>query len=906
MKKLALIICLSLYSLIASAQSKVTLTGKVIDSVSHVPLERATVAVVDAKDSTLITYTLSKENGEFTLYGLALNKPLRLSISYAAYDTYRKPLNFTKGGSINLGDIGLNVKILDEVIINADAPPVVIKKDTIEFNADAFKTKPNAVLEELLKKLPGVQVNRDGSILVNGKSVSKLMIDGKEFFGTDPKIATKNLDAEYVAKIQVYDDREDDPNHLKDDIDVNKIINIKLKKAIKRSIFGKVYTGGGTRDRYEAGGLFNMFRDTLQVSVLALTNNLNRTGFSTDELYSDGGFNRSGGDALWNGTINTGGQNWGGGIEKVATGGVNINNNYGKKLKLNLMYFYSEGRKLQQTDGLTQTFLNDTTVYNSSSSSFTNNRFSHNISGLVEWVPDTLVRLTYRPTLNFGNDNNNNSGSGKRYNQFNPKVNESSFQNKGGSNNTSFNHNFMFYRRGKTRNQESITINNNISISPNKSNNLSYNTVTSFVNTVPSFMQNRISSGDNRAVSGTLSVSYRYPLSKKFVVDINDDANYTDNKQRQLVLDYDTVQQRYDIIVADQTTNLRRTQWNHTIRPGITWDLTKKIKLTASVNAQWQSFTDDFDTLKQSRSNFFWLPIIRLNLAKWTITYSRSVNQPDISSLRPVTIVYSPQSTFIGNPNLKPSETDRYGLSFNNYNHDRNISYYLWSSVRVTKNQVVYKSIINADGPTISTPINANRAISADFSGQVSKSFNKSKTWNFSVNSRFGGYYTQRLNYINDNEGLQHSTSWNIGPGASVSWKEYIDFETHIDFRQNYTRYTYENGRNQNFNNLNMNNNLTIEWPEKWVTEVKQDFVYNSQTAAGFRKINNIVSASIARRLFKKDMGEVKLTVYDLFDQNISVYRYTGSNSIFDQQTNTLQRYFLLTYTYRFKAMKTN
>ncbi len=907
-KNLSLLLLLIGILSTAYAQNKVSLKGKVIDSVSNAPLERATVSLTDSKDSTLITYTLSKSTGEFALYGLALNKPMRLIISFVSYKPYSKTFNFDKGGDIDLGDIRLDVKMMDEVVIQGEAPPIVMKKDTIEFNADAFKTRPNAVLEELLKKLPGLQVNRDGSIMMNGKAVSKLMIDGREFFGKDPKIATKNLDAAIVAKIQVYDDRENDPDHLVSEINVPKIINIKLKKAIKRSIFGKVYAGGGTRDRYETGGLFNMFRDTLQVSVLGLSNNLNRTAFSTNELYESGGFNRSGGDALWNGSVQTGGRVWGGGIEKVASGGFNINNNYGKWLKINLMYFYGERRYKLDRQSKTQTFLNkDTTLFTSSIANEIRNSFSHNLSGFVEWVPDTVTTLHYRPSFNYSTNNSGSTDNGNSYNNFKPLLTTSANSERDGGDNKSFNHSFMFNKRSRSHQGESFTVNHDLNISPNKAVGYGISNVISYIDTIPSYKINRQNTRDNKNISGSLSASYRYPFSKKFTADIVTSASYNNSNNKQYVYDLDTLTKTYTLIVADQTTDLQRKLWTYNVRPGITWQITKKINLTAGLTNQWQRVNDDFVTTVQNRRNFFLLPSVRVDMFEnFSINFDRNVNQPDINSMRPVTIVYNPQYKFIGNPDLKPSENINFGINFYKYIHEKGINLQAWLSMNKSRNDVIYKQMISNNGSTTTMPINVNGNYSAYGDFRIGKNFNSGKVVNYGVNISTGLRYRQQINNRNDIEGKEKNYTITAGPGFNISWAEKLDFNNQTNFSQSFARYNYAQGRNQNLSNLDMENNLSLHWPQKWITEIKQNFVYNSQVAAGFRKSNNIISASIARQMLKKDRGEIKLTVYDIFDQNISVYRFQGNNSIYDMQGNTLRRYFLLTYTFKFNAMKTD
>ena len=455
--KFTLITILLLSCLSASfAQNHAIIKGIVVDSVDKKPLELSTVAIVNVKDTTLIAYTLTKKTGAFELTNLPAEKKIKLVITYTSFRPFIKVFTLKKGEIADLGYIELSKKMLAEVMIRADRAPITINKDTIEFAAEAFKTRPDAVVEELLKKLPGLQVNGDGSITVNGKTVSKLLIDGKQFFGNNMLIATKNLDADIVSSIQVYDDREDDPDHLISDSKVQKIINLKLKKAIKKSTFGKAFVGAGTRDRYESGGLFNTFRDTLQVSVIGLSNNLNSTAFSDDELYSQGGFDRSGRDNLYNGTISAGGQNWGGGVEKITSGGFNINTDYGKKLKINLLYFYSQKNDVTQTKIVGQQFLNDTTLLTSSNNTSVTNTYSNTLTGLVDWKPDTLNSFHYVPKIVFLNNNAVYDGSGDSYNNFNQHLNDSKNASTNSTLSAQIHQDFYYNKRSKTKKRRII------------------------------------------------------------------------------------------------------------------------------------------------------------------------------------------------------------------------------------------------------------------------------------------------------------------------------------------------------------------------------------------------------------------------------------------------------------------
>jgi hypothetical protein len=891
---------------VSFAQNRAAIKGRVIDSLSKTPLELSTIAVVDPSDSIMIAYTVSKKNGDFELHGLPAEKKIKLLVSFASYKSYVHLFTFKKGEDANLGDIILSSKMLNEIVIRGERPPITIKKDTIEFDAAAFKTRPNAVVEELLKKLPGVQVNGDGSITVNGKSISKLLIDGKQFFGTDPKVATRNLDADIVAQIQVYDDRENDPDHLISETKVQKIINIKLKKAIKRSMFGKVFAGGGNRSRYESGGLFNMFRDTLQLSILGLSNNLNRTAFSNQELYSQGGFDRSGGEALYNGTVATGGNNWGGGgIEKITSGGFNLNTDYGKKLKINLLYFYSQKNTVAKSTSRQQQFLNDTTVLSSSSASSESNNYTHNISGLVEWNPDTLRSLRYAPKLNFSSNNRQYNSLSDAHNNFNIPLNNSnnSSNNNGGS--TQFQQDFYFSKRFKNKPRESFTISNNLQINPGHNNNFNNNDVASFVANIPSDTLRRFATSSTKNTSGNIGLSYRYPFTKKLVVDVTASGTY--NKSGETLFTYDMNKKTglYDIFLLNQSTDLNRDQWTENIKPGITYQLTKKISIIAGLNTQWQQIQNKFTSSGLDQKYFFLLPTFRVEAGNFSISYDNGVNQPYISALQPITIVYSSLYSFIGNPSLVPSKTSTGSISYYHYKQESQTSFNVYGYFSTAKNMLIYQQTIKSNGAVTNHPVNRDGRPNYNLSANFNKQFKKSKDWQTGMSTSLYGSYYQSLNLINDDEGWQKNLWSGFNQNFNINWKDKVELNAGAGLRQSITKYNYGDFKQVNTTSFNLNNNLLIRFPKKIILETKQEYNYSSQISPGFKKGVNVVSSSLALQMLKKDRGEIKLTVYDVFDQNVSVYRYAGGNAIYDSQNNTLKRYFLLTYTVKFNKLST-
>jgi hypothetical protein len=890
---------------VSLAQNHSILKGVVVDSLDKKPLELSTVAIVNVEDTALIAYTLTKKTGSFELNNLPAGKKIKLVITYASYRPFIKIVTLKKSEVLDLGDIQLDKKMLAEVVIRAQRSPITIKKDTIEFAAEAFKTRPNAVVEELLKKIPGIQVNGDGSITVNGKTVSKLLIDGKQFFGNDLQVASKNLDAEIVSSIQVYDDRENDPDHLISDSKVQKIINLKLKKAIKKSTFGKVFAGAGTRDRYESGGLFNMFRDTLQVSLIGLSNNLNRTAFSNDELYSQGGFDRSGGSNLYNGTVSVGGQNWGGGIEKITSGGFNINTDYGKKLKLNLLYFYSQKNNVGQNKTVGQQFLKDTTLLTSSTNKSEVNNYSHSIAGLIDWNPDTLNSIHYVPKILLSNSSSVYGGTGDSYNNFNQHLNES--KNTSTNNNLSaqIHQDFYYNKRFKSKKGQSLTIGHSLDVNPSHSDSYADNDIHSYIASLKSDTLQRYTHGNNNSFSTNVYGSFRYPIGKKLTIDINTSDTYNKSAEQSFVYNKDITTNAYDIFLTDLSTNLKRNQWTEEIKPGVTYDFAKDIKLVASMALNWQQVENKFVSGSMFHNYLFYLPYVRLEAGPFSASFNKNTNLPYLSALQPTKMVYNTLYTQTGNPLLKPSTSNNADINFNKYFNDSQLYLFIYGSYSNEENSIVRVQTIATNGAQTTNFVNRGGQQRFYASINVSKQFKKRGKWQVNTSSRLSANNNRNLNILNGVEGWQNGKSCNINQGGSVNWNDKVELNVGGGYNFSYMFYDYGDHKKVNTSNFNSNNNIIIRWPKRIIWETKQDFIYNSQVSPGIQKGINVVSSSVAMQMLKKDRGEIKFTAYDVFDQNVSVYRYTGDNSIYDIQNNTLKRYFLLTLTYKFNHLNT-
>ncbi|HTM91583.1 MAG TPA: carboxypeptidase-like regulatory domain-containing protein, partial [Flavisolibacter sp.] len=323
MKKLYLaILALLILGFTTQAQNvRGVAKGTLQDSLTATPLADATITLVRSKDSSLISFTVTSNSGYFEIKNIEAGT-YDLLISYTGMQNFKK--QFAISSTHAIADFGLikldrNYKSLDEVVVKDDAP-VKIKGDTVEFRAESFKSvKPNATVEDLLKKVPGMEVSKDGAVKSQGETVQKIYVDGKEFFGNDPKMATRNLSQDMVESIQVYDDMSEQAKFTQmDDGTRTRAINIKLKKDKKQGWFGKAMAGGGTDDRYQSSVSLNRFNGSRQISVVGSANNLDRQNFSFNDVIGGmgmGSFN-SGGGGRGGGGGNNGGGGGGKGIDR--------------------------------------------------------------------------------------------------------------------------------------------------------------------------------------------------------------------------------------------------------------------------------------------------------------------------------------------------------------------------------------------------------------------------------------------------------------------------------------------------------------------------------------------------------------------------------------------------------------
>ena len=458
MRKIYLVLLSVCFTTTLLAQKNGTVKGIAFDTISKQPVAGATVTVLEKADSSLISFTMTGNDGRFELKGLA-NGDYRLLITHVNYHNSNTFFILTDNNkNAEQGNVVMSnkTKVLEEVVLANEAPPVTLINDTIQYNAGSFKTQPNASVEQLLKKLPGVKVEKDGTIKAQGEKVTRVLVDGKEFFGNDPKIATKNLPADAVDKVQVYDKQSDQAQLTGfEDGNYEKTINLKLKKDKKKGMFGKVNASAGNKERYEGKFNLNSFKGARQFSAIGMGNNTNAEGFSfmdilnfTGELArmqrGSGGninINVSSDDAAAMG-INPGGRN--SGINTAWGGGLNYNNIIGKKLDWQSNYFFN--RYNPNTQRQIQRVYPSSSVYNQNSfSDNLNNSHRFNVNMLYQIDSSTSLRIN--PSFSYQETNNRSKSDYQTFAANQALVNEGSSNNTSGSEGYNFQNNMIFRKK---------------------------------------------------------------------------------------------------------------------------------------------------------------------------------------------------------------------------------------------------------------------------------------------------------------------------------------------------------------------------------------------------------------------------------------------------------------------------
>ena len=920
MKKLILLSCFIASAFLTQAQVNGLVKGKLVDTTTKQSLSEATVSVMLLKDSSLVSFIISDKKGIFEIPNLDAGDYL-LMISYSGYENFQKKFSITaEKKSADLGEIILQkeYKTLTGVVVTNDAP-VKVNGDTIAFKADAFKTKPNATTEDLLKKLPGMQVEKDGTVKAMGENVQKILVDGKEFFGNDPKLATKNITADMVDQIQVFDDMSEQSKFTKiDDGSRSKTINIKLKKGMNKGNFGKATVGAGSAGRYEGNLSVNHFRGEQKISLLAAANNANKQGFSfNDIISSQGGMGQfmRGAIAGGGGGNNGGGGGSGNGINTTRSIGVNYNDQWSKKIDFRSSYFISQTDNLKKESSYRQTYFpNDSTTDAYTESESRNRNKSHRLNARWEYQIDSMNSVLYTANLNFQQSNGLYNDTAYT---FSNAVNDylavtSKTANKNSRDGMNYSGELLYRKKfkkiGRTftlgwRNGYNESEGENTSFAPN----MFYKPDGSLLF---SRSQDQRGEQDTRANSNNLSSSYTEPIGKNKLIELNYAYNRNKNVSDRTTYDYNSGSGKYDDLNLQQTNYFENT--NTSNRIGLNYRLQQKkynyqlgmgIQFSELASRSIRAATGKDTTIIQTFTNFFPTASFTYSVNKtknFRFNYRGRTNAPSNSQLQDVRDVSNPLQVKTGNPSLKQEFINNFNINYSTFNM---LSFRFFTtnfSVSTTGNKIVNSIDSLEQAVTITKPENLDGVYNVNGFASIGFPIKKLKGSNVNFSTIVNHSRDVSLVYREKN----FTQRWLLTQSLGFNYnKDKFDMGVSGSLTYNTARYTLQENLNTEYFTQVYSADFNYTFKKDVIVSTDFDLLVNSGRADGFNQSIPMWNASISKQFLKKKEAEIKITVLDLLNQNKSITRTIGENYFEDNRTNVIRRYFLVSFIYNLRRM---
>ncbi|SKB84675.1 CarboxypepD_reg-like domain-containing protein [Salegentibacter holothuriorum] len=866
----------------------------IVTSPEGEPLESATVYLEKPADSSLVTYTISDKSGSFQLAGKGKPELINLLISYAGFKTHSQKVEIAE--ELNLGTIKMQVadNALDEITITSSRAPVTIKRDTLEFNADSFNTRQDANLEELMRKLPGVEVSNNGEITINGKPVSRILVNGEEFFGDDPKIATKNLPKEIIDKIQVTDTktRSEEFTGKAGDPD-NKTVNITVKEDKNKGYFSRATAGGGTNERYELSAIGNYFKDNLRLSVLTSSNNINSSGFSYDEVY--GMMGRSSGRNVF-------GSN-GGGITKAETAGLNFVNKWDDKIKLSADYFFGKNDTERRTSVQRENILPDSRYFTNSNqeSNLINNSHRANVRFEVEF--DSLTRLSIRPNFNINSGNSlRNSFTESLDGDQNLINNTETFDNEE-LQSANFNNGIDFIKRFGSRGAYlQMEFSNNHSRQEN--DNFYYSESVFFENNEEvTEIQDQFIDEDQDRNSYNFEANQRSVLADQLFFDVSYDFEYENATNKRYVYESEGAVGTYNSLNQLLSSDFEVISRRHIPSLGLnyegeTWRINTNFGLlhTSLENNNFLEST----TFENTYDNLFMRAEVRYEIERsksLSIRYDTDVNIPSINQLQPVVNRTNPLNIIVGNPELSPTYEQNIRLNYRNYNFATRTGVFSWLRASFTNNNVVSVTTINEDLVRNTTYTNVDGAVNLNLGSFYSKQY-KVDGREFRYRAGLNGNYNKNIGFTN---AVQYKAErYSVSPSIRLTYgiEELFDLNPSYELTYNSTKYDINANRNEDFINHRIGFEATSYWPKNVVFGNDISYNYFGNVSPGFDNTSLLWNMSLGYQ-FLNDDATLKVTVFDVLDQNIDTRRTIGDDFIQDSSSLILTQYAMLSFTYK-------
>lgn len=908
------LLAFSQFSFAQKAGNKLILRGIVADSLGA-PIDGA-AAFLYATDSLPLAMQQTDTKGAFS-FSVAM-KPYTLKISYVGFEPYET--NITppmSGNTLDLGVMRLQPVQLGTVTVKADRVAIKVSKDTIEFGASSFKTEANAPAEDLVKKLPGVEVDKDGNVTAQGEQVRKVRVNGKEFFGSDPKLALQNLPADAVQSVQIYDKKSDASEFSGvDDGQRERTINLVLRPDRNNGKFGNITVGAG-RDlneaikpelRYTTRANYNSFSSDKQFSFIGLGNNVNRQGFTFEDYQSFnsvGSSNNNGGGGGGRGGMRMGGGNsnvpldFGGaqGFAQTWAAGLNFNRVFSPKTELNIAYFFNSSNNLTDKIGIRQNFLDSKVFTTNSNATNQVGNLNHRVNWTLEQKIDSVHSLKWTASVSQTKNENDLGAFSENLRGDTIQNNSSRLTNTDGSG-LNINTNLLF-RKKFARNGRTLTA--NASYAYNESfRDIWQETYNRFFvfNRIDTILQSDLRQTNRHTLGG--NVSYTEPLSRRAFLEFNYSYQNILSDAGRDVFNENNVGDR---ILNPLLTNHFDNSFVYQ-RLGGTYRYQEKT-YNFSTGLQYQysllrgrNLTRD-TTIKATFGNV--LPNIRFQYnpkigQNFGAEYETTVREPSIDQLQPIVDNSDPLNISVGNPNLSPEFDHSLRLRYNQFNMGTQAGFFSFLRLRLVRDRIVTAQWVDARSLARRyQPINiADGGFDANFMLNWSFTLDSARKYRLSVGPNGGFFKTNAFvnDVLNVTDRLTSGASMRLDQRRS----ETLNFGIGANVRYNMTSYSIQSSQNQTF----FNNDIftDFDWKLSKKFTIRSDINYAFWRGAGLDRDVPIWNASMSYFFLNGNRGELRLFAVDLLNRNVGINRSADVNYFADERVNSLGRYVMLTFTY--------
>ncbi|MEA5458657.1 TonB-dependent receptor [Arcicella sp. LKC2W] len=930
MKKLIFLLSFFTFSTsILIAQTSIS--GEVRELATQKTLRSAYVSLVNIADSSRKRTIPTDAVGKFQ-FSPVRKGSYSLRVSFLGYQEFRKNIQVSGDEAVKVDSIYLieDSQVLNEVKIVGQVAAVIQKKDTLQFNAKAYKVNPDANADELIEKIPGAIVE-NGKMQIQGEEVKQVMIDGKLFFGKDATAAMKNIPAEVIDKIQIFDQLSEQSQLTGlDDGNTTKTVNITTRPDMRNGIFGRNSLGFGTNDTYKGNASINRFKGNSRLTVLLQANNINQQNFSSEDLIGvssgaaqsrrgAGGGNRGGGQGGAGGTDNSGNflvSNQPG-YNTTNAIGLNYSNEWGTKVKFQGSYFLNQSNN-SIIESTFQQYIqsnNAGQTYTESSNSSTKS-LNHRAYFRLEYKINDRNSLIFTPNLSFQNTDANSGYDGVT-SLPTSKLNDVVNRNISANNAVNFSNNILFRHRFAKMGR-ALTLNITTTYNDRNANNQLRSTNNFYGVNPSSKILNQNSNTDAKGLGFSSNLYYSEPLSKQSSVFVSTSFGYNENQSEKYAYNFSDSEQKYNRLDTLLSNVFNSDYYNYRVGTGFR-QFSKAMNISAEVRYQnahlmnEQIFPKAYN-LDKSFNNILPSFSMRYNIdgnaKSLRFNYQTQTQQPSISQLQEVVNNNNPLRLSTGNSSLSQEYQHQLSLrytatsptTFSNFVTLMSANFVKGnitnSSFIATRDTIISKEIILKAGSQLSRPVNLDGQYSVR--GFMSYGF-PVKALKMNINTNITANFSRTPGLINTVLNYSDAQRYAFGLVLSSNISPNVDFTISSNSNLSYVQNTISSSLNNNYFNQNLKVRLNIIFWKGIVFNTDATYYSYSGLSSSFNQAYTLWNMAIGKKVFAKQQGEIRLSVFDLLKLNTSIQRNITTTYIEDSQSNVLQQFFMLTFSYNLK-----